>query len=496
MASGTAGPDQRSGVWAVSALTGSVRKLFGDALRARPSPDGLYIAYATAALTEVWVAGSDGQNARRIAGAEPGTIFSQVEWTPDGRRAAWIELREGMDHALQTCDRDGGPRDTIFSSSRLRTFCWVPDSRVILSLVEPPPNDNSNNLWELRVDARGQRARGRPRRLTNWFGTAIHDLSITADGARLAASRLRIVADVYIADLGRNGDTMANRRRLTAADRTSWPTSWTEDSRAVVFHSDRNGDFDVFRQGISKPAPELLLSGRGEQFQGQMDPEKSALLFMEWNSDSRDAGRLVRAPLAGESPRPLLALSGSPVAPQREQAYRGRLHTNVYPSYRCSSKPSGGCVVAEEQNGQVVFSAFDAATGAKREIKKTGVRPRGAFWDLSPDGSRIAFGKRGPVGRGGFLRIIKVADGAVAEVAKDAVPWDGAGWAADGKSLFVSHYHPTTSRLVHLNLDGRTSELYRTSNWLDRPVASPDGLRLAYSELTYDSNVWLLERSP
>lgn len=475
-------------------MTGSVRKLCDDALRALPSPDGSHIAFLTPAATEVWVAGSNGQDARRIAGPGPGTRFSQIDWTPDGRRVAWIKLREGEDPALETCDREGGPRATVFSDSQLRLSRCTPDGSVILSMVEFPPNDASHNLWELRVDARWQHARGRPRRITNWVGTSTHDISITAGGERLAFARTKVVADVYIADLDKNGDALTNRRRLTAADRTSWPSAWTEDSRAVVFHSDRNGDFDLYRQGLSSPVPELLFGGRGEQFQGQVSPDKTSLLYLEWDPDRRDTGRLMRALLSGDPPRPLFALSGYPIAPQREQAFRGRLHSNVYPSFRCPSTLSGNCVVGEVQQGQVIFTAFDAATGARREIIKTGADPRLTFWDLSSDGARIAFGKRGrSLDKGNFLRIITVADGSVAEAGKDQVQWDGAGWAADGKSLFVALYLATGGRIVHLNLDGEASELYRTINWVDRPVASADGRRLAYSEVTYDSNVWMLE---
>ncbi len=494
LASGPAGLDERIGSWIVSPLTGSVRKLLDDASRAFPSPDGSHIAFVRAAETEVWVAGSGGENPRRIAGPEPGTRFNEIDWTPDGHRVAWLKLREGEDPAFQTCDRDGSPPATIFSDSRLRLFRCTPRGSVILSMAEPPPDATSHNLWELHADSRWQRARGRPRRLTNWAGTAFLHLSISADGERLAFGRTKVVADVYIADLNRNGDGFTNRRRFTTADRTSWPSAWTEDGRAVIFHSDRNGNFDIYRQGLSSASPDVLVSGRGEHFQGQISPDRASLLYLEWDPDRRDTGRLMRASWSGDPPQPLLALSGRPIAPQREYVIRGRLHTNVYPSFRCPSVPAGKCVVGEVQQGQVVFTAFDAATGARREIVKTGTDPRATFWDLSSDGARIAFGKQGrSLGKGGFLRIISTVDGSAVELPQYQAQWDSAGWAADGKSLFVTPNFSTGSRIVHLNLDGKASELYRTIGWVDRPVASPDGRRLAFSEITYDSNVWMLE---
>jgi hypothetical protein len=151
-------------------------------------------------------------------------------------------------------------------------------------------------------------------------------------------------------------------------------------------------------------------------------------------------------------------------------------------------------VVAEVQQGQVVFTAFDAASGARREMVKTGADPRNTFWDLSADGARIAFGKWSLApAKGGYLRIMTIADGSLAEVANDQLQWHGVGWAADGKSLFVCLNLSTGGRMAHVNLDGKATELYQTIGWVDRPVASPDGRCLAFSEITYDSNVWMLE---
>ena len=68
-------------------------------------------------------------------------------------------------------------------------------------------------------------------------------------------------------------------------------------------------------------------------------------------------------------------------------------------------------------------------------------------------------------------------------------------WAADGRSLFVLGLTNYNDVILHIDLDGKTQLV------LDRgkdhatyaALPSPDGRHLAFSELTWESNNWLLE---
>ena len=146
----------------------------------------------------------------------------------------------------------------VVSDQRLRTFCWAPDGAILTARIEPPPNETSFNLWEIRE-------RREPRRLTNWAGFASWHLSSSADGKRLLMVRGHWQSDVYVGELESNGARLTGARRLTQDDRTDWPGAWTPDNQAVVFHSDRNGTFDIFKQGIQDRSAELVVGGPEEQ---------------------------------------------------------------------------------------------------------------------------------------------------------------------------------------------------------------------------------------
>ncbi len=64
----------------------------------------------------------------------------------------------------------------------------------------------------MRTDARTGEPFGEPRRLTDWAGFCMDDVSVTADSKRLAFKKWSHQSTVYVADLE------ANRMRLTRPD--------------------------------------------------------------------------------------------------------------------------------------------------------------------------------------------------------------------------------------------------------------------------------------
>src|ERR1700680_2637193 len=77
---------EQSSVWSISVFGGNPRKLMDIAEARSVSPDGSQIAFVRGEKNqEIWLASSDGEQARKIAG-EPGDIFGSVVWSPDGRR--------------------------------------------------------------------------------------------------------------------------------------------------------------------------------------------------------------------------------------------------------------------------------------------------------------------------------------------------------------------------------------------------------------------------
>lgn len=115
-----------------------------------------------------------------------------------------------------------------------------------------------------------------------------------------------------------------------------------------------------------------------------------------------------------------------------------------------------------------------------------------SFWNLSQDGSRIAFGK--DEGSKGRVRILPVAGDGEQEVEVKGWGWlDSVAWSSDGKSLFVDSWSPKGGSLLHVLFNGQAQVLRKAGLWMDRPTPSPDGRYLAFGEVTSNQNAWMIE---
>jgi Tol biopolymer transport system component len=479
-------------------LTGAFRKLRDDVFNAAVSPDSSRIAFLNGAGNEIWLMGPNAENPRRILASQKEVSFSHVEWSPDGCRIAYMKHRRGNNEAIvEILDLPAGQPTVVLSDRRLGSFCWGRDGRILYALAESPPNQTSSNLWEIQPPSGVGRSPEKPRRLTNWAGFNLFYLSLSADGKRLAFVRGHEQSDVYVGELEADGTRLKMPRRFTLDDRIDWPGGWSRDSKTLLFFSDRNGNLDIFRQGIDDRTAEAVVASPEEERAPQLSPDGSWLLYLSWPTPEPGAspasGRLMRIPVSGGPSQVVLKVEGYPgsaqVAPQG-----GRLGTRGYPDFRCPSKPAAPCILAERGRDQIVFSAFDPVDGKKRQVAKVEFDPYSvwSFWNLSPDGSKIAFGK--DERSKGRLRLLPVAGGSEQEVDVKGWGWlDSVAWSADGKSLFVDSLSVKGSSLLHVLLNGQAQVLRKAGLWIDRPTPSPDGRYLAFGEVTSNQNAWMIE---
>ena len=168
----------------------------------------------------------------------------------------------------------------------------------------------------------------------------------------------------------------------------------------------------------------------------------------------------------------------------------------MFPDFRCPSaspKPFS-CILAEAEHDEVVFTFFDPVEGRGGEASRLQITPAKLFWDLAPDGSRIAYGefKSSPDDR----VIIRTLQGAITR----EVPVTGwttlnsLSWSADGRDLFVTTLRREGSDLLRVTPDGNVVALRQeTGRWFASPRPSHNGRLLAFAVRTTDSNVWLIE---
>ncbi len=478
-------PSEKPSLWNASVFGGSPLKLVDNGDHGAVSPDGSKIVFLRGEYgrEEIWQMKSDGQELRKILG-QPGDNFESVVWSPDSRliafiRTVYVHGWEKSEASLGIGDPVVNKTNYILSSSRLQgPIVWAFDGRLIYSLGEPPPSQNDSNLWAIKVDAKGDQTWGQPVRLTNGPDSKM-SASISADGRHLLFLRHAGAPGVYVADIKTDG-TLGAPQRLSQDERRNIPYAWTLDGKSVVFTSDRDGAFHIFKQAADQPAPDLILGG-DQNIQGaRLNPDGSEVLFFlnPLPTDADRRTRLMRVPLSGGTPQLVLAELGV---------------SNV----QCARAPSTVCILSKFSTNSLVFMTFDPLSGKENEFTRI-EDPEWYLhnWTLSPDGSTLALSKKHRTQEQAVIRLLPIAGGTERTISFQ--PWVGVSyidWAADGRSLWVRAFSPAgTQTLLNVDLHGKVKPVLQESEKeLGWAIPSPDGRHLAIWEASDSSNAWLLE---
>jgi serine/threonine protein kinase/Tol biopolymer transport system component len=477
----------RCSIWMFSVMGGAPRKLRDDACLQSVSPDGNLIAFTThrgnVGNREIWLMGENGEQARKICEADENSAFEPVEWSPDGRRLAYKRKYQTPGKSvvsIESSDLRGGFRTTALSEARLQDFYWLADGRLIYTLNEPDPDRTNCNFWELRVDSRTGEPRGHSRRLTSWSGFCMDNLSATADGKRLVFHRWSNQGSVYVADFEARRSRITTPRRLTMIEGLNYPSAWTADSRAVVFASNRDGRWKIFKQLVDRDTAEAIVTGPEDAVAPRVSPDGAWVLYVALPSVGAPAPlrQMMRVPITGGPPQLVLA-------------------ANIYNSHRCAKSPAKVCVISEQtpDRKHLIFTGFDPLKGRGHELTRFDTAPNFSnyIWDLSPDGSSIAIVQESE----GRISILSLSGRAPLEIQPNG--WRTAkslDWTADGKALLISSRIQGELALLLVNLQGNVRVLWRALAGRDEAtvgVPSPDGRHLAMLGWSESGNIWMLQ---
>jgi hypothetical protein len=456
---------------------------------ATASPDGSLVAFQRFDLeretNDIWLVGANGEAPRRIRSpSQPNEGYLEPVWSSNGRRLFYIR---DADHArsIESCDLRGEQVTNIFPSrtgqkyvypwEAMHSLCWAPDGRILFSMQETGPF----NVWEIKVDAATGRPLSEARRLTQWSGFQtfhVDCLSITADGKHLALLRANLQGDVYVAETEAGGKAMKNPKRLTLNETDDAIYGWTTDSRAILFASNRNGNWDIFKQDINQTDAETIVATPGHEGHPNLSPDGAFFLYLVSEKLSPDATRLMRVPVSGGPPE--LVLSGEKIK-----------------NFSCA-REANLCVVSEEVDRKQILTTFDPLKGRGEKLPLVDYPnfPRGI---LSPQGQIIEEMKSGPEGL--HIRVRSLTGGHAEEVTfKNLIGvYDFVGWSLDGRGIYLQEITASDFLSLYAGLDGHSQVLWKRGSdpgsWFDYPVPSPNGRYLAFTLGTYESNAWMLE---
>ncbi len=190
------------------------------------------------------------------------------------------------------------------------------------------------------------------------------------------------------AELANGGNELKAPQRLTLDERVDWPGGWSPDNKTLFLYSDRNGNFDIYKQGLSERNAEPMATGPEEKWAPQITPDGKWVLYMQWP-------RAAEGSVAGTESLCAFRWRADP----RRRCWKSRDVRDCLPAATrrirleaipASAAPRTGVPVAfsrKEARIRLLFTAFDPVQGRKSELVKVPSDPDSTSWDLSPDGS-------------------------------------------------------------------------------------------------------------
>jgi DNA-binding winged helix-turn-helix (wHTH) protein/Tol biopolymer transport system component len=488
MVLGLCGIDRESSLWTISALGGSARKIVISGANPSVSPDSKQVAYIAGKIfrQRIWLADIDGEESRELAG-EDGDLFGRISWSPAGRKVAYTTAKSnygyGSDGKIAMVDarsRSGSMAQpaSVLSVPRLNApFAWASDDQLIYSQSEPRPREADSNLWLVRLN-RNMKPTGAPVRLTSDSGTIL-DLSAANQNGRIAYIKGIPQPDVYIAQLERSG-ALSEPQRLTMDDREDLPYDWTPDGQNVIFVSNRTGTFDVYKQGMHKTVPEVLVAGSENAVLPRLSPDGNNILYLlnpSWGDPSYEVP-LMTVPFSGGPPR---------------QLAKAKWISN----HQCARAPATTCIFSVLGDAGLTFFQFNPVDGDASQVFQIKDELSLLYnWSLSPDGTTLALAKGKHADEQPRIHLVSLADRSERWIDLKGMPaLASLDWAADSKSIWATTNVEKENSLLRIDLQGNVRVVWSPKKGsVGWAIPSRDGKYLALHVHSNTANVWMLER--
>jgi len=300
----------------------------------------------------------------------------------------------------------------------------------------------------------------------------IGGLNTTADGKRLVLWRTNAPAEVFIVKRDAGSHQWKEPRRLTLDSNENIADAWTRDSKAVLFVSNRNGTWKLFKQAINESTPEVLVEGSGISLP-RLSADGTQVLYLSasGSADVSFPASLMNKPLDGGAPHLILQEKG-------------------IINFECAQAPSKLCIFSNLAGHDLIFRSFDLEHGAGREIVRI---PNGyTNWSLSPDGSQLAL----------FLdrhriRFISTETAATRDVTVKDWPLSNGDWLANSKTVFAPSFTAKGIPVI-LEIDqageARVVLVGSANTGFYCLYQSPDGQHgLLLEEIPAENNAWMVD---
>jgi Tol biopolymer transport system component/DNA-binding winged helix-turn-helix (wHTH) protein len=375
-------------------------------------------------------------------------------WSPDGRFIAFVR-QASNEASIYIVPAIGGAERKLYSLSSPTYWdygglAWSNDGKFLIFPDRLSPRVPSS-LFSISLDNLTVK------RLTwppnSWDGDWTPSMS--PDGRKIAFVRADSSSqDVYVMDASGSPPT-----RLTDDNRLVVGLTWTTDSRNVVFSSNRDGNFSLWKVPATGGALERVAAG-GQNSYSPAISRRGDMLAYSYGSGRWDIERInLKAPAPKTTPERLLSSDEQDAAPQ----FSPDGTRIAFQSWRSGAQEIWVC--AADGSALSQLTSFGGALSGSPS------------W--SPDGRKIAFDAR-PNGRAHIY--VMSPDGGVPKALtngndNDVVP----SWSPDGKWVYFGSNRSGSWQIWKMESTGGTPKQVTTQGGMVGRI-SPDGSWVYYTK--------------
>jgi len=464
-------------LFVLSTLDRNLDLMQTDAAIGVPSPDGSMVAFVRN-NNQLWVSNSDGSNSRIMAKAFfNGSSLGAIRFSEDGKYIFASFINYDDNHSsIESYRLDSGEtKEVLKLDTPILDYLPLDHGAILISRVKV-----SSTIENDVVIVKDASHISDPI-LTPPPGYVYRGFSVSADRKIVVFIQDLMQSDVYVARLIKGQAGLQEVKRLTLNDRSDRPAAWL-DNQTVLFYSDRDGHYNIYKQSINDDSAENLTnSGELDSAWPVVTADRRWMFYFAVNNPSSVVSvTLMRKPLAG----------GKPEAMESSK--------DMTRSMRCALA-NKNCVVAERTDDGRIFYLFEPDSGQKKLVARVKWIPGVTYydWDLSPDGMLIAY--LDYVSGSHHIRIIPVENGINGKNIEVAAknPLRTLMWDAEGSGFYISTYDGNSQnmQLNHVSLNREVTVMLRDPTGEDGwAIPSPDGNYLAFQKFNHKTHLWLMKR--
>lgn len=452
-------PNEVAAVFRVTSLTSLAGKESQPAL----SPDGKRVAF-------LWEQ-EDGQTPELRVQAEGASVapqfakaeghYSSPVWAPDGQALAYLRIGKAATEVLISSLRNESEvtAERLVTSftppnygSQFRLLDWSPDGQWLAVSHAATPN-KPNGLFLVNLATGEQKPLTKPAEMV---GGDV-DPRFAPDGKSITFIRhiQRAHQELFVISV-----TGGEPRPLTAANKQISSHDWLSDGSGIVFASDRQGEFRLWRlrihAGAAHAEPERIEIFGAFPIELSLARQAPRLVYAMQQQDRN----IWRLDLQEKSWKRLLASSAQDASPQYA--------------------PNGSRICfRSDRNGEEHLWVSDAAGNGAVQITQSALYPSVGHW--SPDGQQIVFHNS----KTGEIYLTREAAPGHWETRALGVQGVHPLFAPDGAWI----YGGTTKHIFRVPVTGGAPTVVVNTGGFSLGL-SPDGQRLYFMREVNDTVLW------